>query len=144
MFIVLQAVFLLQVPVKNIMSGVTDPKSGTSEVPFAAYFDLDTSSWSTSGISVLYVENGSVTVQTSHLSYFSALMVSAGCDSIPLSGRVLDSCQICGGDNSACSGCDGIPNSGRNKSCSGHGRCGVKECICNSDWHGEDCHQYCR
>ncbi len=34
-----------------------------------------------------------------------------GCDGIPNSGAELDLCNVCGGDSSSCSGCDGVPNS---------------------------------
>jgi len=35
-----------------------------------------------------------------------------GCDGTPYSGLKFDACGICGGDNSTCVGCDGVPNSG--------------------------------
>jgi len=47
-------------------------------------------------------------------------MCSYFCDGSPDSGKVLDMCGVCGGDDSSCSGCDGIVNSGRI-----YDRCGV-------------------
>jgi len=35
-----------------------------------------------------------------------------GCDGVQHSTTVVDGCGICGGDNSTCYGCDHIPNSG--------------------------------
>ena len=36
-----------------------------------------------------------------------------GCDGVVASGKVLDGCNVCGGDNSSCAGCDNVPNSGK-------------------------------
>ena len=36
------------------------------------------------------------------------------------SKKKIDSCKVCGGDNSSCAGCDGVPNSGLL-----YDRCGV-------------------
>lgn len=32
------------------------------------------------------------------------------CDLVPVNGRVIDQCGVCGGDNSSCSDCSGVPN----------------------------------
>ena len=137
-------IFFVQVPTNKITIGFPDKATGKRTVPFVLYFDINSWLWSTSGIHLLSYDNYSVTAQSYHLSYFSAQLVSAGCDGVPLSNLVLDSCRICGGNNSTCSGCDGIPNTGRNRNCSGNGVCGVNECICDPDWLGDACHIYCR
>lgn len=67
----------------------------------------------------------------------------AGCDDVPLSGLKLDSCKVCGGDNSTCSGCDGIPNTGKDRSCSGHGECFDGSCKCTPNYFGEFCSNFC-
>jgi hypothetical protein len=36
-----------------------------------------------------------------------------GCDDVPFSGKKLDACGVCGGNNATCTGCDGVPNSGK-------------------------------
>jgi len=84
-----------------------------------------------------------VKMVSTHMSYFASVSVSAGCDNVPLSSRVLDHCLVCGGDNGTCSGCDGIPNTGRNKGCSGHGQCGVSTCSCLFNWYGIMCDVFC-
>lgn len=53
-----------------------------------------------------------------------------GCDGVANSGKKIDDCGICGGDNSSCAGCDGIPNSGLVND-----ECG----ICNGDNSCLDC-----
>ncbi len=53
----------------------------------------------------------------------------AGCDGIPNSGTMFDSCGICGGGNQTCSGCDGNPNSGL--SFDACGVCGGDNSTCN-------------
>ena len=46
----------------------------------------------------------------------------AGCDGVVGSGKQLDECGVCAGDNTTCMGCDGIPNSGVELDC--YGICG--------------------
>ena len=39
-------------------------------------------------------------------------VVGGGCDAVPLSGKTVDECGVCGGDSLSCAGCDGVPWSG--------------------------------
>jgi hypothetical protein len=83
------------------------------------------------------------------------------CDSVPGSGKKIDACNVCGGDNSSCADCSGVPNGKRvvdtcgvcggtgstcycnadaTKECSGYGKCDLaKKCTCQSGHSYGDC-----
>ena len=61
----------------------------------------------------------------------------AGCDGVPRSGKLLDACGVCEGDNSTCLGCDHIPNSGLvNDTC---GICGGNNATCQYNVYPHVC-----
>jgi len=134
----------LQVQISINISKNIDLESGKGFAPFVKRFDLDTWDWTADQISVMSATGSSIQVKTTHLSFFSALQVSSGCDGVALSPKIYDHCRICGGDNSTCSGCDWIPNSGRDRTCSGHGQCGMNRCSCVQGWFGIMCENPCR
>lgn len=51
-----------------------------------------------------------------------------GCDRVPFSNLTYDACGVCGGNNSTCKGCDSIPNS--NKTYDSCGVCGGNNSTC--------------
>ena len=134
----------LELSIAQNISDYVDPKTGRGYVPMVMRFDVDSWEWTRTYISPISATATSIRAGISHMSFFSVLEVSSGCDGVALSPLILDHCMICGGDNSTCSGCDWEPNSGRDRKCSGHGRCGVDRCSCVAGWFGIMCENFCR
>jgi len=136
----------VELAITRNISKYIDPVTGQGFAPLVHRFDRATWDWTSSRDELMPVSSTqtSIRADTRHLSFFSALQVSSGCDAIALSPLIFDHCTVCGGDNSTCSGCDWIPNSGRDRLCSGHGRCGVERCSCVSGWFGVMCQNFCR
>jgi hypothetical protein len=132
----------LVVPWAGSLAGGLD-SLGRRRVPFVGAFDPDPDDWAwdSSAVRLEALQPGLVTVLVGDFGAYAALGAKAGCDAIPASRAVWDSCGICRGDNSSCSGCDGIPNTGRSKNCSGNGWCETKSprCKCRAGWNGELC-----
>jgi hypothetical protein len=136
----------LLVPWAGTLAGGLD-SLGRRRVPFVGAFDPDPYAWAwdSSAVRLEASRLGLVTVRVGGFGAYAALGAKAGCDAIPASRAVWDSCGVCQGDNSSCSGCDGIPNTGRSKNCSGNGRCeaGSPRCKCRAGWYGELCNTSC-
>jgi hypothetical protein len=137
---------VLKLPWEGTLTGGID-RLGRSKVPYIGRFVPAASvwDWSSTGVSLVSSGSASVTVGVGVFGTFSIFGANAGCDLVPASPAVWDSCRVCKGDNSSCSGCDGIPNTGRFKNCSGHGRCvaGEPRCRCVEGWYGEVCNTSC-
>jgi hypothetical protein len=83
--------------------------------PLDAFIDTDLYGLDvTAALSLVVMQRGERTRESSTLRLLSVTIdeVRVGCDGIPNSGKKLDACGVCGG-NDACVGCDGVPLSGK-------------------------------
>uniref|UniRef100_A0A7S0ELC5 PKD/REJ-like domain-containing protein n=1 Tax=Hanusia phi TaxID=3032 RepID=A0A7S0ELC5_9CRYP len=133
----------IQTPVLKPIDLSVSSSTGMSFSAFGAALDSSSWSWSFSNIKLVNILYDVVVFSVATFDFYSLAQVDVGCDLVPLSGVQLDSCRVCGGDNSSCSGCDGIPNTGRDKNCSGHGACQQGKCACVSEWYDLVCSSFC-
>lgn len=83
--------------------------------PLDAFIDTDLYGLDvTAALSLVVMQRGERTRESTTLRLLSVTIdeVRVGCDGIPNSGKKLDACGVCGG-NDACVGCDGVPLSGK-------------------------------
>ena len=136
----------LRLPWAGQLSGGVD-WLGRTKVPYIGRFETAAAvwDWTSDGVALVSTGAAAVTVSVGRFGVYSAFGAHAGCDEVPASAAVWDSCGVCKGDNSTCSGCDGVPNTGRSKNCSGNGRCvaGAAQCQCSPNWYGEECNTSC-
>lgn len=86
---------------------------GRRAVPACVWWN--STDWDTSGCVRSHYYPTSVSQTTwrvacdcSHATLFSVIVAPAGCDDVPYSNSVHDSCNVCNGGNLSCTGCDGL------------------------------------
>jgi hypothetical protein len=117
--------------------------SGVGYVAAAMLWSFETCDSSREGARTISSDRVSggrqVVAELWNFGHLSVVLRLAGCDSIADSGKLLDSCRVCGGDDSTWSACNGKvalssltaalePQPVNLRACSGHGKCARESC----------------